>query len=81
VSSRSEAKRILEDSAPPDCTAQCGKCTPCGPITIRKPPSASKKMDAPPYYPPKKMEAPTYYPKVWRCTCGGKLFLPHPPQI
>ncbi|TKY67238.1 EPIDERMAL PATTERNING FACTOR protein 6 [Spatholobus suberectus] len=67
VSSMDGSRRLLggPGSSRPQCTSKCGKCTPCKPVLVTVPPTASYAVTA-----------PEYYPRAWRCKCGNKLYKP-----
>ncbi|KAG0452459.1 hypothetical protein HPP92_024860 [Vanilla planifolia] len=56
------ARRALVGSSPPHCINKCETCVPCEAVLVPIPPGTSAVDE--------------YYPEAWRCTCGGRLFIP-----
>ncbi|XP_073298259.1 EPIDERMAL PATTERNING FACTOR-like protein 3 [Primulina huaijiensis] len=55
-------KRQLVGSSPPTCSGKCEGCNPCTRVLVEVPPA--------------NLVAPQWFYMVWRCTCGGKLYMP-----
>ncbi|WVZ02113.1 hypothetical protein V8G54_022919 [Vigna mungo] len=76
VSSRDKPKMLI-GSSPPTCISRCEKCTPCKPILVPlTPPAALQTHSASKQHDTASQQSPQAL--IWKCTCGGKLYNPHP---
>ncbi|KZV19369.1 hypothetical protein F511_25104 [Dorcoceras hygrometricum] len=62
-SGKSIEGRRLMGSAPPNCTGKCQGCVPCKRVLVDVPPT--------------QVASPEWFHLVWRCSCGGKIFMPN----
>lgn len=60
--------QILLGSTPPNCEGRCETCTPCVPVLVPVPPKKPVHFEV--------QKPQDYYPEIWKCGCGGNIYLP-----
>lgn len=57
------AGKSIRGSVPTTCNSKCNLCEPCIPVEVSVRSNGMALEE-------------NYYPQVWKCICGGSIFLP-----